>query len=85
MELNQYFEPELFSLSQNQGTLTSIAAQYYTTIYVLARIQMVIGILWLIMNPQCCFIQTVTGLLCYAYGLRDKGFEALNSMGCCCS
>ena len=40
---------------------------------------MVIGILCL------CFIQTLTGLLCYAYDLRDKGFEALNAMGCCCS
>lgn len=39
----------------------------------------------LTMNPQCCFIQTITGLLCYAYGLRDKGFEALNALGCCCS
>ena len=37
------------------------------------------------MNPQCCFLQTIVGLLCYAYGLRDKGFDLLNAMGCTCS
>ena len=49
------------------------------------RIQMIIGVLCLTMNPSCCFLQTLNGLLCYAYGLRDKGFKALNTLGCCCS
>ena len=33
------------------------------------------------MDPHCCFLQTIIGLCC-AYGLRDKGFEALNAFGC---
>ena len=27
-------------------------------------------------------VLTLNGLLCYAYGLRDKGFKALNTLGC---
>ena len=41
---------------------------------------MVIGLLCRTMNPQRCFIQTLIGLMCYAYGLRDKGFELLKLM-----
>ena len=37
------------------------------------------------MNPNCCFFQTLIGLICYAYGLRDKGFDVLNTLGCTCS
>ena len=50
-----------------------------------SRIGMVSGLLCCTMNPQRCFIQTLIGLMCYAYGQRDKGFELLNAMGCTCS
>ena len=43
---------------------------------------MIIALLCFTMNPSCCFFQTLVGLLCYAYGLRDKGFEMLNALGC---
>ena len=36
-------------------------------------------------NPSITFIQTIIGLFCYAYGLRDKRFEILNAFGCSCS
>ena len=37
------------------------------------RIRMVIALLCLTMNPNCCLFQTLIGLKCYEYGLRDKG------------
>lgn len=43
---------------------------------------MIIALLCFTMNPSCCFFQTLVGLLCYAYGLQDKGFEMLNALGC---
>lgn len=42
---------------------------------------MIIALLCFTMNPSCCFFQTLVGLLCYAYGLRDKGFQMLNALG----
>lgn len=49
------------------------------------RIRMVIGLLCFTMNPISCFFHTLIGLTCYAYGLRDRGFELLNAFGCTCS
>lgn len=49
------------------------------------RMWMVIALLCLTMNPNCCFIQTLIVLICYAYGLRDKGFDVLNTLGCTCN
>ena len=37
------------------------------------------------MNPKSNFIQTILGLHCYGYGLRDAGFDILNTFGCICS
>ena len=48
------------------------------------RIKMAVALMAFTMNPQSCFLQTLTGLLCYAYGLRDKGFDILNVLGCTC-
>ena len=88
IELDQYFDKELFALIDTITTSNNSAKHSYSLLYKdlrKARIHMQIAILCLTMNPQCCFLQTITGLLCYAYGLRDKGFEVLNSLGCCCS
>ena len=53
--------------------------------YTRVRMCMIVALLCFTMNPQCLFIHTLLGLVCYAYGLRDKGFELLNTMGCTCS
>ena len=49
------------------------------------RTYMIISILCFNTNPSVVFFQTLIGLFCYAYGLRDKGFEILNAFGCSCS
>ena len=88
LELDEFFIPELYKLMEACTTSKNSAKRSSSTLYKdlrKARIRMAISILCLAMNPQCCFMQTITGLLCYAYGLRDKGFEALNTLGCCCS
>ena len=46
---------------------------------------MCIAILCMAMNPHTIFLQTLVGLHCYTYGLRDAGFEILNAIGCTCS
>ena len=48
-------------------------------------IRMAIGILCVAMNPSAVFLQTLVGLVCYAYGLSDMGFSILNMLGCTCS
>ena len=37
------------------------------------------------MNPKACFFQTLIGLVCYSFGLRDRGYDMLNALGICCS
>ena len=49
------------------------------------RIKMTTALLCVTMNPSSCFLQTLLGLMCYSYGLRDQGFELLNAFGCTCS
>ena len=46
---------------------------------------MVTALLCNTMNPSCCLFQTLVGLICYAYGLCDKGFELVNMLRCTCS
>ena len=43
------------------------------------------SILCIAMNPKAIFLQTLIGLIAYAYGLKDTGFSLLNMLGCCCS
>ncbi len=86
--LDQYFNEELIEVikcitqadSEKEG---SHSALYKTKKNL--RIRMIIGMLCMTMNPQCCFIQTALGLICYAYGLREAGFDMLNAAGCTCS
>ena len=78
MELDKYFDPELFNLMNSITTSRNSSKHKSSPLYKdlhKSRLQMAISILSFIMNPQCCFLQTLTGLLCYAlyYGLRDKG------------
>ena len=49
------------------------------------RLKMVVALLCFAMNPACCFLQTLLGLVSYTNGLRDSGFEALNTFGCASS
>ncbi len=37
------------------------------------------------MNPNSSFLQTLLGLSCFSSGLRDVGFEQLNTLGVCCN
>ena len=42
------------------------------------RVRMVIALMCFAMNPFCTFFQTLLGLVCYSFGLRDGGFSILN-------
>ena len=46
---------------------------------------MAISILCIAMNPKTIFLQTLIGLIAYACGLKDTGFNLLKMLGCCCS
>ena len=88
IELEKFFDPELFNLIDSITTSKSSFKHKTSNLYKdlrTTRVQMIIALLCFTMDPRSCFLQTITGLLCYAYGLRDKGFEALNALGCCCS
>ena len=49
------------------------------------RIKMIIALLCFTMNPTRCFIQTLLGLVCYSFGMRDGGFDILNTCAVTCS
>lgn len=48
-------------------------------------IRMAIAILCLALNRKSVFMQTLVGLVAFAHGLSDLGFDVLNMLGCCCS
>jgi hypothetical protein len=79
--LDIYFNPQLFALLQDATASEyslSHAGHQYQPLYTdrrRHRVRMVTALLCNTMNPSCCFFQTLVGLICYAYGLRDKGFE----------
>ena len=86
--LEAHFLPNLVQLVDN--IITSDYSKYHPVTQHYKdirkfRIWMVIALLCVKMNPNCCFFQTLIGLICYAYGLRDKGFDVLNTPGCTCS
>ena len=85
--LSNYFDNDLHELidtiTKSEYSKTHSHSSYYKDCRQW-RIKMVIALLSFSMNPQVCFMQTLTGLLCYAYGLRDKGFDVLNVLGCTC-
>lgn len=84
MVLDSLYDPALVNLIDTITTSTHSLTSYSNLYKDLRsmRIKMIISLLCFTMNPQCCFFQTIVGLLCYAYGLRDKGFELLNGIGC---
>ena len=84
VEFNALFDNELVNIIDSITTSTHSSTGYsdlYKDVRA-TRIKMIISLLCFTMNPKCCFFQTVVGLLCYAYGLRDRGFELLNGIGC---
>lgn len=88
MELGTFFDPQLIQIIDTITTSTNASKKTCSPLYAdlrSSRIKMIIALLCFTMNPSCCFIQTIIGLMCYAYGLRDKGFELLNAMGCASS
>ena len=85
MELDSYYDPKLVSIIDAITMSTHLSTHTCSKLYQdlrTCRIKMIISLLCFTMDPRCCYLQTLTGLLCYAYGLRDKGFEALNAFGC---
>ena len=90
MDLGSYFEPQLVEFIDTITKSTNSSKEKCLMLYEdlrCSRVRMIIASLCFefTMNPQCCFVQTIVGLMCYAYGLRDKGFDLLNTMGCTCS
>ena len=88
--LDTYFNPQLFDLLQEATASEhslSHAGHQYQPLYIDRRRHRVRMVIALFCNPMIpsCFFQTLVGLICYAYGLRDKGFELLNMLGCTCS
>ena len=86
MYLDLYFDKELVGVILSITKYSNIHdynnySKLYKDLWA-CRIRMVIALLCFTMNPYCCFYQTLVGLSCYAYGLRDKGFETLNALGC---
>ena len=88
MALDTYFEPQLIELidtiTRSTNSLKEKSSMLYENLRC-SRVCMIIALLCFTMNHQCCFIQTIVGLMCYGYGLRDKGFVILNTMGRNCS
>ena len=86
IEIDSYFDQELVNVIDSITTHSNMHDyNKYSSIYQdlrSSRIKMIIALLCFTMNPTCCFYQTLVGLICYAYGLRDKGFEMLNALGC---
>ena len=81
MELDKYFGPQLVQIISSITRSTNATRNKCSALYEdlrTSRIRMTIAALCFAMNPLCCFIQTLNGLMCYAYGLRDKGFYLLH-------
>ena len=89
IEIDSYFDQELVNVIDSNTTHSNMHDyNKYSSLYQdlrSSRIKMIIALLCFTMNPTCCFYQTLVGLICYAYGLRDKGFEMLNALGCSAS
>ena len=45
------------------------------------RVRMVIVLMCFTMIPFCNFFETLLGLVCYSFGLRDGGFSIFNLFG----
>ena len=78
MDLGPYFEPQLVEFIDTITRSTNSSKEKSSMLYEdlrCSRVRMIIALLCFTMNPQCCFIQTIVGLMCYAYGLWDKGIQ----------
>ena len=49
------------------------------------RIQMIIALLLIVVNPMKNVVQVVLGMLAFTKGLNEKGFQIMNRMGLLCS
>lgn len=84
-KLQSYFNPELLKfideVTKSKKSGNTSTSQLYSDM----RKLRLISLMCYAKNPSVTFMQTIIGLFCYAYGLRDKGFEILNFFGCSCS
>ena len=86
--VDRYFNKDLIDLVDKVTTSDSGRYREQTELYRHTRkmkVRMIIALLCNTMNPKSNFIQTFLGLHCYGYGLRDAGFDILNTFGCICS
>ena len=88
-KLNSYFNKDLLNLVDTITTSdTSKAGHIPSDLYKdtrRIRVKVAVGLLCFTMNPTSSFLQTLLGLVCYSYGLRDAGFDILNTCGVTCS
>ena len=86
-KLNSYFNKDLLNLVDTI-THTSKAGHIPPDLYKdtrRIRVKVAVGLLCFTVNPTSSFLQTLLGLVCYSNGLRDAGFDILNTCGVTCS
>ena len=68
MELQAFFDPQLVHFIDTITKSTNASKETSSALYEdlhQSGIKMIIGLLCFTMNPQCCFIQTLVGLMFY--------------------
>lgn len=87
MDLGLYFEPQLVEFIDTATRSTNSSKEKSSMLYEdlrCSRVRMIIALLCFTMNPQCCFIQTIVGLvLCIRPTGQGIWFTKYN--GCTCS
>ena len=88
-EFNKYFHEEMknffLAATSSKRSKHRKADSPFLNLRRLLCIRMAISLLCLAMNPKAVFMQTLVGLIAYAYGLNDMGFDILNILGVTCS
>ena len=84
--LGKYFDPELMNFL-NRVTASDREMERtdsHSNLYKYSRklkMTIICALLTNTMDTRSTFLQTLLGLVCYAQGLRDKGFKFFNSFG----
>ena len=88
-EFNKYFHKEMenffLDATSSERSKHRKADSPFLNLRRLLCIRMAISLLCLAMNPKAVFMQNLVGLIAYAYGLNDMGFDILNILGVTCS
>lgn len=87
-ELDKHFNIDLCNFVETITKSEKSEHQEHSTSYKnlrKLRIRMIICMLCMAMKPANSFFQTLLGVIAYLFGLRDRGFDILNSFGILCS